>query len=68
MPIFEYKGLNQGGRNVRGTIDAENNRAARQRLKRDGIFVVDLKDKTKTAAKSKRATTSAKKVNVTVLR
>ncbi len=67
MPIFEYKGLNQTGRNVRGTIDAENNRAARQRLKRDGIFVVDLKDKTKTAAKSKRATTSGKKVGVTDL-
>lgn len=67
MPIFEYKGLNQSGSNVRGTIDAENNRAARQRLKRDGIFVVDLKDKTKTAAKSKRATTSAKTVNVTDL-
>ena len=67
MPVFEYKGLNQGGRNVRGTIDAENNRAARQRLKRDGIFVVDLKDKTKTAAKSKRASTSSKKVNVTDL-
>lgn len=64
MPIFEYKGLNQTGKNVRGTIDAENNRAARSRLKRDGIFVVDLKDKTKSAAKSKRATTSAKKVGV----
>lgn len=64
MPIFEYKGLSQSGRNVRGTIDAENMRAARQRLKRDGIFVETLKDKTKTAAKSKRAGSSSKSVKV----
>lgn len=64
MPVFEYKGLNQAGRNIRGTIDAENNRAARQRLKRDGIFVVDLKDKTKQAAKSKRGPKAGKSVRV----
>ena len=25
MPLFEYRGLNAGGKNVKGTIDAENN-------------------------------------------
>ena len=64
MPIFEYKGLNAAGKNIRGTIDADNSRSARQKLKRDGFFIVDLKDKTKTAAKSKRASSSAKGVKV----
>lgn len=45
MPIFEYRGLNRAGRNVKGVVDAENLRAARLRLKKDGVFVVDLKDK-----------------------
>lgn len=53
MPVFEYKGLNRGGSNVRGTIDADNARGARARLKKDGIFVVDLKDKGKANRKVK---------------
>ena len=49
MPIFEYHGLNKQGKNLRGTIDADNLRTARARLKKDGIYVIDLKDKTKSA-------------------
>lgn len=51
MPVFEYKGLNKAGKNVRGTIDADNARNARAKLKKDGIFVTDIKDKTRAAAK-----------------
>lgn len=53
MPVFEYRGLNKEGRNVKGSVDADNQRAARIRLKRDGVFVVDLKDKSKATRKSK---------------
>ncbi|MCB0364339.1 MAG: type II secretion system inner membrane protein GspF [Bdellovibrionaceae bacterium] len=53
MPLFEYKGLNKAGKNVRGSIDADNARTARARLKKDGIYVVDLKDKSKAAKKGK---------------
>ncbi len=67
MPIFEYRGLTQAGKNVKGNIDAENLRAARARLKKDGIFVVDIKDKKKasdSSAKKKRGG-RAGSVNVT---
>lgn len=61
MPVFEYKGLNRAGKNIRSTIDAENLRAARVRLKKEGIFVTDLKDKKKgneaSARKHKKAST-----------
>lgn len=53
MPLFEYRGLNQAGKNVRGTIDTDNSRTAKVRLKKQGIYVIDLKDKTKAAKKSK---------------
>lgn len=53
MPIFEYHGLNKQGKNLRGTIDADNLRTARARLKKDGIYVIDLKDKTKNIKKTK---------------
>ena len=49
MPIFEYRGLLKDGKNTKGIVDAENNRAARAKLKKDGIYVVDLKDKQKTS-------------------
>lgn len=65
MPIFEYKGLSQAGKNVRGTMDADNVRTARARLKKDGIYVVDLKDRTKAqAAASKRKPKAGRSVNV----
>ncbi len=51
MPIFEYKGLTKDGRNVKGNLDSENLRTARLKLKKDGVFVVDIKDRKKTAAR-----------------
>lgn len=56
MPIFEYRGLSSKGNNVKGVVDSDNMRAARLKLKKDGIFVTDIKDKKKTkdlAAKKK---------------
>lgn len=51
MPIFEYKGLTREGKNTKGIIDAENQRAARIKLKKDGIFVVGIEDKKKATTK-----------------
>lgn len=58
MPLFEYKGITQGGKTVRATIDADNIRNARAKLKKEGIFVVELRDKAKAkqAARKKIST------------
>lgn len=42
MPIYEYKALNQAGKNVKGAIDAESQRIARQKLKQKGIFATEV--------------------------
>ncbi len=63
MPIFEYRGLNKVGKNVKGTVDAENLRAARAKLKKDQIFVVNIRDKKKGDA-SKKKKPSGKSVDV----
>ena len=39
MPAFEYKGINASGKEVSGVRDADNERALRSLLKRDGIFL-----------------------------
>src|SRR5436305_14372363 len=51
MPGFEYKGLNAAGKNIKGHIEAENVKMAHSRLKRDGVYVVKIKDKKAAAAK-----------------
>lgn len=53
MPLFEYKGLTRDGKNTKGVVDSDNLRAARLKLKKDGIFVVAIEDKKKSASKKK---------------
>lgn len=44
MPVYEYVALNAGGRSVKGSLDAENPRVARQKLRTQGIFPTELKE------------------------
>lgn len=53
MPIFEYRGISKKGDNVKGIIDADNIRTAKLKLKKDGVFVTDIKDKKKTPTQRK---------------
>lgn len=64
MPLFDYKGLSRDGKNVKGTLDSENLRSARLKLKKDGIFVVDIKDKKKASGIKKSAIRSTGSVPV----
>jgi len=43
MPVFEYKGFNSNGKEVKGIIDAENPQMARAKMKRDGVYLTDIK-------------------------
>ena len=55
MPVFSYKGYNsKTGDSVKGKIEAENTRAARQKLKSsDGIIVADIKEEAAGAVSQK---------------
>jgi general secretion pathway protein F len=43
MPVFEYSGLTEAGKNVRGVKDAENRKVLRSILRKDGIFLTDVR-------------------------
>jgi general secretion pathway protein F len=45
MPAFEYRGLSSAGKNIKGLIESDNIKSAKAKLKREGVFVVDIKDK-----------------------
>jgi general secretion pathway protein F len=42
MPVFEYTALTPEGRTVSGVIDADSPKDARQKLKRSGVFPVEV--------------------------
>jgi general secretion pathway protein F len=65
MPVYEYKAINQDGKTIRSTLESDSLRNARSKLKKDGFFVVELRDKQKAkTASSKKRTSSAGGVNV----
>ena len=44
MPIYEYSAINSQGKTSKGSVDAENIRAARQKLRGQSIFPTDIKE------------------------
>ena len=44
MPVYEWKGLDAKGKAKKGIVDVESPRAARERLKREGIFLSELRE------------------------
>ena len=44
MPVFEYTGLNNAGKTLKGILDADSAVAARQKLRGMGIFPVEVKE------------------------
>jgi general secretion pathway protein F len=42
MPVFEYKGLNQAGKPIRGMLEADSPKSLRVQLRKDGIFLTDV--------------------------
>lgn len=47
MAIFEYRGMDKAGKSIKGTVDADSMRNARMKLKKDGYYIVDLKNRQK---------------------
>ena len=45
MSVYEFKGVNKKGENVRGTIEADSPSVARLQIKKSGIYIVSIKDK-----------------------
>lgn len=52
MPLYEYKAADHEGRIKKGSIEADSQRAARQKLKRSGIFLTDIKEKSASRQKN----------------
>lgn len=63
MPIFQYKGLDKTGKEVKATINADSSIDAKQKIKASGIMLIALKEKKSKQAKSS-SVSFGKKVKV----
>jgi general secretion pathway protein F len=68
MPVFEYSGLTEAGRSVRGLKDAESRKALRTVLRKDGIFLTDARSADGAAAASSSAPARAEPLGQTLSR
>src|SRR3954470_8896282 len=55
MPVFSYKGFDSRGKAVTGVKDADNLRALRANLKRDGILITEAKEASLRAQAARQA-------------
>jgi general secretion pathway protein F len=53
MPVFQYQGLDSGGKAVKGLVDADNAKVARSRLRRQGVFPTDVNEQSQRATRGK---------------
>ncbi|MCG5054804.1 MAG: type II secretion system inner membrane protein GspF [Myxococcales bacterium] len=44
MPLFAYKGIAAGGKNVSGTREADGPKSLRQLLKRESVFITEMRE------------------------
>lgn len=54
MPIYEYAALNASGKKIKGVVDADTLRAARQKLRVQNIFPTEIKESIKAAKDNKQ--------------
>jgi general secretion pathway protein F len=63
VPVYAYKGVDVAGKKARGTLDAENARSARSKLRRDGVFVTEFQE---TNAEAAQRAEGASRFNINV--
>jgi general secretion pathway protein F len=52
MPVYEYLALNSTGKRIKGTVEADSLRSARQKLRVQNVFPTDIKESLKAQTSS----------------
>ena len=54
MPVYAYRGVDSRGRNVKNVVEADNPKAVRLQLRRDGILATEVLEQSEAAKKAAR--------------
>jgi general secretion pathway protein F len=55
MPLFEYKAIGGDGKTSKGVVEADSQKTARQKLKKQGLLVTDIQEKNGGAKRNGKA-------------
>jgi general secretion pathway protein F len=58
LPVYAYKGVTDSGRATKGFVDADSDRTARQKLRRDGVYLTELLESAGAATPARQRTRS----------
>jgi general secretion pathway protein F len=64
LPVFEYSGLTEAGKSVRGIRDAESSKALRALLRKDGVYLTEARAAEAGAVAGEQKTGLAREVDV----
>jgi len=64
MAIYSYKGIDKTGKEVKGTVSAENLSPAKARVKSMGIMLIDISEQTSTSVKKNAGITFGSTVSI----
>jgi general secretion pathway protein F len=64
VPVFEFTGLTEAGKNVRGMRDAESSKVLRQMLRKDGVYLTEARAAEAGAVVGEQKTGLAREVEV----
>ena len=64
MPIYAYKGVTASGKATRGSLNAENARAARARMRYDGIILTEISESAAPSAGSSGSTGDTRRLSL----
>jgi general secretion pathway protein F len=67
MPVFEYTGLTEAGKNVRGIRDVESSKVLRTVLRKDGVYLTEARPAEAGAVAGEQKTGLAREVDVGAL-
>jgi general secretion pathway protein F len=67
MPVFEYSGLTEAGKNVRGIRDAESSKMLRSMLRKDGVYLTEARPAEAGAVAGEEKTGLAREVDVAAM-
>jgi general secretion pathway protein F len=67
MPVFEYNGLTEQGKTVRGIRDAESSKTLRSLLRKDGVYLTEARAAEAGAVAGQEKTGLAREVDIAAL-
>jgi general secretion pathway protein F len=59
MPVYDYKGINKAGRQVKGVLDADSPKALKDDLRRQAVFLSGYKEAAEDLGKGRKRKTGA---------